>query len=200
MRAHPHRPSRPPDVLSAYFAPPPWVRYTTASHLKSSKTETASSGPLPQFFADRFGWQQEVGIVTRAYNALSPPDQRRVCIFASNYGEAGAIDFFNRRDRLRLPPALSAHNNYWPWGIHGCDPTLVIAVIDDSPHHVSKKYEAVTIVGVRDTPYAMPFEHATSTCFAADAPPRPSTGPTSAITTERYPALRPRIQGVMRRV
>jgi hypothetical protein len=43
--------------------------------------------------------------------------------------------------------------------MHGCDPALVIAVIDDSPDDVSKKYESVTIVGVRDTPYAMPFEH-----------------------------------------
>ena len=28
-----------------------------------------------------------------------------------------------------------------------------------TPDDVSKKYESVTIVGVRDTPYAMPFEH-----------------------------------------
>jgi 4-amino-4-deoxy-L-arabinose transferase-like glycosyltransferase len=146
-------------MSSPVLRPAAWVRYTTALHLKSNKTETASSGELPQFYADRFGWQQQVAIVARTFNSLSPADQRRVCIFGGNYGESSAIDFFNRRDHLNLPPALSGHNNYWLWGMHGCDPDVVIAVIDDSPDDVSKKYESVTIVGVRDTPYAMPFEH-----------------------------------------
>jgi hypothetical protein len=146
-------------MSSPVLRPAVWVRYTTALHMKSGKTETASSGELPQFFADRFGWQQQVAIVTRTFNSLSPADQRRVCIFGGNYGESGAIDFFNRRDHLNLPPALSGHNNYWLWGTHGCDPNVVIAVIDDSPEDISKKYESVTIVGVRDTPYAKPFEH-----------------------------------------
>ena len=185
-------------MSSPILRPAAWVRYTTALHLKSSKTETAASGELPQFYADRFGWQQQVAIVARAFNSLSPADQRRVCIFGGNYGEAGAIDFFNRRDQLHLPPALSAHNNYWLWGMHGCDPDLVIAVIDDSPDDVSKKYESVTSSACATRPTPCLSSTATSTCFAADAPPRPSTGPTSAITTERYPALRPRIQRTFR--
>lgn len=146
-------------MASPILRPAAWVRYTTALHLKGGKTETASSGELPQFYADRFGWQQQVAIVARAFNSLTPSDQRRVCLFTGNYGEAGAIDFFNRRDGLHLPPALSGHNNYWLWGMHGCDPNLVIAVIDDSPSDVAEKYQSVSIVGVRDSPYAMPFEH-----------------------------------------
>jgi 4-amino-4-deoxy-L-arabinose transferase-like glycosyltransferase len=146
-------------MSSPVLRPATWVRYTTALHLKSGKSETVSSGQLPQFFADRFGWEQEVAIVNRAFVSLSPADRRRVCIFADNYGQAGAIDFFNRRDHLNFPPALSGHNNYWLWGMHGCDPDVSIAVIDDSPEKISKKYKSVTIVGVRDTPYAMPFEH-----------------------------------------
>jgi len=146
-------------MASPVLRPGAWVRYTTALHLKSGKSETVSSGELPQFYADRFGWEQEVAIVNRAFNSLSPADQRRVCIFGNNYGEVGAIDFFNRRDHLNFPPAISGHNNYWLWGTHGCDPDISIAVIDDSPDKISKKYQSVTIVGVRDAPYAMPFEH-----------------------------------------
>jgi hypothetical protein len=144
---------------SPVLRPATWVRYTTALHLHGDKMETASTGPLPQFYADRFGWQQEVDIVAKTYRSLTPQEQQHVCIFGSNYGEAGAIDFLGQREGLHLPPALSGQNNYWLWGTHGCDVNLVIAVIPDTPEEVSQKYESVEIVGRMDDPYAMPFEH-----------------------------------------
>ena len=146
-------------MSSPVLRPAAWVRYTTALHLHGDKMETASTGPLMQFYADRFGWDQEVGIVVRAFSSLTPSDQRRVCIFSSNYGEAGAIDLLGPRLDPHLPPAISGHNNYWLWGTHGCDANVVIAVISDSPKQLAKKYEFVTIVGSMDDPYAMPFEH-----------------------------------------
>ena len=147
-------------MSSPVLAPATWVRYTTALHLQAaSKTETAANGPLPQFYADRFGWDQEVGIVVQTFSSLTPSDQRRVCIFASNYGEAGAIDFLGPPLDQNLPPAISGHNNYWLWGMHGCDANLVIAVVSDTPQQLAKKYQSIAIVGRMDNPYAMPFEH-----------------------------------------
>ncbi len=146
-------------MASPVLRPASWVRYTKALHLHGDKMETAATGPLPQFYADRFGWQQEVDIVDRTYRSLTPEQQQHVCIFASNYGEAGAIDFLGRLEGLHLPPALSGQNNYWLWGTHGCDVNTVIAVIPDTPGEIAQKYESVTIVGVMDKPYAMPFEH-----------------------------------------
>jgi hypothetical protein len=35
----------------------------------------------------------------------------------------------------------------------------VIAVIEDTPEEVGRKYSSVEIVGRMDEPYAMPFEH-----------------------------------------
>jgi hypothetical protein len=150
-------------MSSPVLRPAAWVRYATALHLHGDKSENAATGPLPQFYADRFGWQQEVSIVQNAFQSLSPQDQQRVCIFASNYGEAGAIDLLGATQgagpRLHLPPAMSGQNNYWLWGTHGCDPDLVIAVIGDRPSAVSQKYRSVEIVGRMDDPWAMPFEH-----------------------------------------
>jgi hypothetical protein len=150
-------------MSSPVLRPAAWVRCATALHLHGDKSETAATGPLPQFYADRFGWEQEVGLVLEAYRALSPEDRQRVCLFASNYGEAGAIDFLGARlgaeGDLRLPPAMSGHNNYWLWGTHGCDPDVVIAVIGDSPAAVATKYRSVEIVGRMDDPWAMPVEH-----------------------------------------
>jgi len=141
--------------------PETWLTYTKAMHLygKSGNTETFASGPLPQFFADRFGWQEEVNLVLAAYRSLPPSDRQRVCIFTSNYGEAGAIDFLGPPAQPGLPPALSGQNTYWLWGTHGCDPNLVIAVIRDTPEQLLTKYQDVDLVGRMNHPLSMPFEH-----------------------------------------
>ena len=141
--------------------PEAWLRYTKAMHLygRSGNTETAATGPLPQFYADRFAWQEFFDIVDRTYHSLSPEDQARVIIFANNYGEAGAIDVLSTYEHRPLPPAASGQNTYWLWGTHGRDPNLVIAIIDDDPDEVTEKYESVTIVGHMSAPLAMPFEH-----------------------------------------
>jgi len=146
-------------MSSPVLSPTAWLSYTKALHLRGDKMETASSGPLPQFYADRFGWNQEVDIVLKTFHTLSPGDQRRVCIFTGNYGEAGALDLLGHREDPNLPPALSGQNSYWGWGMHGCDTNLVIAVIDDTPDEVAQKYASVTIVGRMDNPYAVGFEH-----------------------------------------
>ena len=150
-------------MSSPVLRPETWVRYTAALHLHRSATETAASGPLPQFYADRFGWQEEVDLVRKTFLALSPADRRRVCIFTNNYGEAGAIDFLGQSRATGtadvLPPALSGHNNYWLWGTHGCDPDVVIAVVHDTPEELLRKYTSVQTAGRLTNAWAMPFEH-----------------------------------------
>ena len=48
------------------------------------------------------------------YHTLSPEEQRKTAIFANNYGEGGAIDFFG--PKYGLPKAIGGHQNYWIWG------------------------------------------------------------------------------------
>ncbi len=141
--------------------PETWLRYTRAMHLynQSGNTETMSSGVLPQFYADRFGWQEEVDTVVQAYRSLTPAEQQNVCIFGSNYGEAGAIDFLGPIAQPGLHPAMSGQNTYWLWGTHGCDPNLVIAVVRDTREQLLTKYTEADLVGRMNHPLAMPFEH-----------------------------------------
>ena len=143
------------------LAPQTWFAYTSALHLQSPATETSQTGPFPQFYADRFGWQEEVNLVNRAYTSLSPEDRARVSIFANNYGEAGAIDFLGGRQHLGLPPATSGQNTYWLWGPSPRGVDLAIAVLHDTPEELHEKYASVTIIGHLDNPYSMPFEHKT---------------------------------------
>jgi hypothetical protein len=145
-------------MASPVLRPATWVRYTTAMHLRTTQSETSESGPLPQFFADRFGWDEEVDAVVKAYRSLTPQEQQRVCIFGKDYGLAGAIDFLGPRNQPGLPPAISGQNSYWMWGTHGCDANVVIAVVGDSRAQLETKYREVEWIGGITDPYAMPFE------------------------------------------
>ena len=137
------------------LTPPQWIAYANALHLRKAETEKYESGPLPQFYADRFGWQEEVDQIQHAYDALSPADKARVTIYCSNYGEAGAINFLGHN----LPQAISGQNTYWLWGPNGATGDLVLSVNGGTPEEMRENYDQVEIVGRMDHPYAMPFEH-----------------------------------------
>jgi hypothetical protein len=137
--------------------PQTWLSYAKATHLysTSNNTENQELGPLPQFYADRFGWQQEVDQVTRIYRSLSPQDQRKTGIYCSNYGEASAINFLAHD----LPFATSGHNNYFLWGPHGETGEVMILITSATPDEVRPFYTSVEIAGRMDHPYSMPYEH-----------------------------------------
>lgn len=138
------------------MTPQTWLKYTRATGLykTSTNTENESSGILPQFYADRFGWQEEADKVTRIYNSLSPEDQKKTGIYCSNYGEASAINFLGRD----LPFAISGHNNYWLWGPHGETGEIMIVINGASPEEMHKFYDSVVIAGRMNNPLSMPYE------------------------------------------
>jgi hypothetical protein len=137
--------------------PTSWLAYTKATHLykTSSNTENQATGPLPQFYADRFGWQEEVDEVSRIYHSLSPEDQKKVGILCSNYGEASAINFLGRG----LPEAISIHNNYFLWGPHGATGEVMIVINNATSAEMREIYSSVEVVGRIDHPFSMPYEH-----------------------------------------
>ncbi|MFC6644757.1 ArnT family glycosyltransferase [Granulicella cerasi] len=145
-------------MASPILPPMTWVRYADVTHFRPKPQESGHEAILPQFYADRFGWNNEVDLVLQAYQRLTPQEQQHVCIFASNYGEAGAIDFLGKQREPSLPPAISGHNSYWTWGMHGCDDNIVIALVGDTPEELHVKYSDVQLIGVTSDPLAMPFE------------------------------------------
>jgi hypothetical protein len=123
--------------------------------LESTKTENLQIGPLPQDWADMQGWPELVDAVAGVYRALPPDERRRAAIFADNYGEAAAIDFFGAP--LGLPPAVTGHNQYWLWGMHGYDGAVLIDVNANVPDD-AKLCQSATLGGSHTSPLAMPYE------------------------------------------
>jgi len=133
-----------------------YIAYSSALHLTPPATENHRMGPLPQQYADMFGWPEMAAVVARAYNRLTPAERARCGIFGQNYGQAGAIDFYGRR--LGLPPAISGHQNYYLWGPGNFRGDILI-VMDDDRETLEKLFHSVEEVGVVGHPYAMPYEN-----------------------------------------
>lgn len=132
-----------------------FVRYAQALGVSGSSGERARQGPLPQFYADRFGWDALAQTVAGVVQKLPPGEREQVCVFGQNYGEAGAIDFY--RERYGLPPALSGHNSYWYWGTGTCTGQVMI-VIGGDREGMDAAYEEVEEAAVHRAPLAMPYE------------------------------------------
>ena len=152
-------------VTGAIFAPfaylpiltvDQYIAYSKFMHLAPPRIETHRQGPLPQLYADQFGWKEMAQVVAKAYFKL-PPEERKSCaIFGQNYGQAGAIDFFGAK--MGLPGAISGHQSYYYWGPHDYTGECMI-VMGDNFETLSKEFESVEKVGTVDHPLSMPYEH-----------------------------------------
>jgi len=107
------------------LSPQSYVDYTHRLGMAPPREERGHVAELPQLFADRFGWRNLVQTVAEVRDSLPAAERSDLTIYAGNYGEAGAIDFFG--PPYGLPRAVSGHNNYWLWG-PGAMRGIVVAV------------------------------------------------------------------------
>jgi hypothetical protein len=112
-----------PGVLP-FLPPGKLLGYQRLIGLAPPKTEVRHEGPLEQRLGDQFGWPELVAEVARIYDSLPPEERARTGIFASNYGEAGAINLFG--PAYGLPPAICAHQSHYFWGPPSPEPENLI--------------------------------------------------------------------------
>jgi 4-amino-4-deoxy-L-arabinose transferase-like glycosyltransferase len=136
-----------------------FIAYQSALGQQPQSAEKKDLGPLPQFFADRYGWAELTTAVAAAYESLSPEERSGAIVVASNYGEAGALRYLGRR--YGLPPAGSRHNAFYHWGPGRSDATVAIAVGLD-PARLRVSWTSVEEAGRWSSPYAMPYEQRTA--------------------------------------
>jgi hypothetical protein len=73
--------------------------------------ETGVLHELPQDYADMLGWRELAGITMQAYNEAG--DRSGTVIYADNYGQAGAIEYYGRDQGL--PEVISFGDSYRLW-------------------------------------------------------------------------------------
>lgn len=79
---------------------------------------------------ETIGWPQFVAIIDGVVNSLPPDQQRTVVIYASNYGEAGALDYYGSPT-----PVFSGHNGWRAWGPPPAAARPVVVVGLDDPSY-----------------------------------------------------------------
>ncbi len=140
------------------LSPETYIRYSQRLHLVPPPIETDRLGPLPQFYADMFGWEEMTVEVARIYNSLPPEVRPQTAIFAGTYGQAAAVDLFG--PKYGLPKAISNHQSYFLWGPRDYTGESVI-VVGIRRQELEQFFNSVEPAGEVSHPYAMPNEHFT---------------------------------------
>ena len=94
--------------------------------------------------------------VAHVYDLLPPAERAHTAIFANNYGEAAAIDFFG--PKYGLPRAISNHQTYWFWGPRDYDGSTVI-VLGSNGARDREFFETVDVAGWTRHAYSRLDEH-----------------------------------------
>ena len=145
-------PILPEEQAAAYTN---WIFRTMHLSRQAVATEHHQVSALPSDWADMHGWPELVATVAKVYQSLSPEDRAQAAIVTSNYGEAGAIDFFG--PQYGLPPALSGHNQYYLWGTRGYSGNVVIDVAGDCGAR-DRLFQSSERAATFTSPWIQPYE------------------------------------------
>ena len=137
---------------------PAFVEYAKALGFGQKSVEGHQLTDLPQSYADRFGWEELAKTVSEAYRMVPESERSKTIIYAQNYGEAGAIDYY--RGRYDLPPVICPHNSYWLWGREFFDKDIeVMIVIGGNIKDNLFSLQEVRQVAVHRCRYCIPYEN-----------------------------------------
>ncbi len=135
---------------------PSFLAYEHRLGIQAQRFEHNKQGVLPQIYADMFGWPQIAQRVAAFYHTLPPEEQRQTAIFANNYGDGGAIDFFG--PRYGLPKAIGGHQNYWIWGPRDYTGASLIVLGEGDVRNMQRDCASYKVVGTTEYPLSRPDE------------------------------------------
>ncbi|HEY1264807.1 MAG TPA: glycosyltransferase family 39 protein [Terriglobales bacterium] len=141
-------------IVVPVFTPDGFLSYTRYLPIKLPVMEHSHArAALPQWYSDQFGFKEIADIAIAAWDRIPPAERGDCGIFAQDYGQAGAIDFFGRSHGL--PGAMSGDRTYFLWGPHHYSGECMI-VLDDREEVLERYWLHVKYVGTSaPNPYAL---------------------------------------------
>lgn len=133
------------------------LKYQTAIGLEPPSNEGHNlNRNIPQFYSDMHGWEELAKNVSKIYQSLPAEEQKHTLVYCSNYGKAGAIEYFS--NEYPLPKVICPHNSYWYWWPNHENVTTMIIICGNIADHLHS-LKTVEDVGIHQSSYAMPYEN-----------------------------------------
>ncbi len=124
-------------------------------------SESKKQTELPQYYADMFGWEKLAKTMSEVYKSIPDSEKPNTIIYVSNYGEAGAIEYYS--NKYPLPKVICPHNNYWYWGKdeinNNIDSIKNIIALGGSKHDYIKVSNQIDSAAIFKCKYCMPYEN-----------------------------------------
>ncbi|HEU5366476.1 MAG TPA: glycosyltransferase family 39 protein [Hanamia sp.] len=138
-----------PEKLAAYYK---------AKHLEKTgflKWEDLQNHPLPQDFGDMLGWKEMTEKTAKAYASMSDEEKKNTFIFADNYGQAGAINYYGKKYNLPTVYSDNASFLYWlPDSLHIENLLLISDDKQEMQHDFIKDFQSAVVSDSITHPYA----------------------------------------------
>ncbi|MBF9237172.1 glycosyltransferase family 39 protein [Hymenobacter sp. BT683] len=107
---------------------------------------------LPQDYADMLGWREMADKTWAAYRSLPDSVRAQTLIHCANYGQASAINYYNRHRALPIANSLNGSFLFWYPLLNQCQ---AIIIVDDEPDDaLVAHFAAYRRFGTVTDPYA----------------------------------------------
>ena len=100
------------------------------AHLGVYRWEDGRDHALPQDYADMRGWRELAAKTWAAYQSLPDSVRPHTLIHCANYGQASAINYFNRARAMPAANSLNGSFIFWYPALKKCQALLIV---DDEP-------------------------------------------------------------------
>jgi 4-amino-4-deoxy-L-arabinose transferase-like glycosyltransferase len=105
----------------------------------ANRWEDGQLHALPQDYADMLGWRELADKTWRVYQSLPDSTRTRTLILCANYGQAGALNYYNRS--RAIPAAQSFNGSYLYWfPPRPVRPYRHLLIIDDEPDSLATHF------------------------------------------------------------
>lgn len=102
--------------------------------------EDGKNHMLPQDFSDMTGWREMADKALKAYESIPEKQKESTLVFCDNYGETGALNYFNRG---KMKEAYSFNTDYIYWLPHISNIRNVLLVGEMPDENIVKLFNVV---------------------------------------------------------
>ncbi len=121
------------------------------------KYENNKLNVLPQYYADRFGWEEMVNEISKVYHSEKNYKISKTGIITNNWGIASAVHFY--KDKYNLPETISNDGWYYFEMNKNVDSNKVFVSIGISESSLHYLFNSVTKKGIFTNQYCMPYKN-----------------------------------------